>query len=84
MRQDLSTPNEHSLQKLKRLSRYHKGRPRHKYPFAMTPATEINVFCDTDFVGCSQTRRSTSGGCAMIGGAQIKHWSNTKGAIALS
>ena len=72
---DVSAPNEHSLQKLKKLGRYYKGKPRivYKYPFAATPATEITVYCDTDFAGCSQTRRSTSGGCAMIGCSQIKH-----------
>ena len=83
---DFSAPNEHSLQKLKRLGRYYKGKPRlvYKYPFATAPATEITVYCDTDFAGCSQTRRSTSGGCAMIGGSQIKHWSKTQSTIALS
>ena len=83
---DFSTPNEHSLQKLKILGRYYKGKPRlvYKYPFAKEPAKEVTVYCDTDFAGCSQTRRSTSGGCAMIGGAQVKHWSKTQSTIALS
>lgn len=83
---DLSAPNEHSMQKLKRLGKYDKSKPRlvYKYPFATAPATEIPVYCDTDFAGCSQTRRSTSGGCAMIGGSQIKHWSRTQSIIALS
>ena len=83
---DFSTTNDHSLQKLKRLGRYYKGKPRlvYKYPFATAPATEITVYRDTDFAGCSQTRRSLSGGCAMIGGSQIKHWSKTQSTIALS
>ena len=83
---EFSAPNENSLAKLKRLGRYLVGRPRlvHKYPFAATPATEINCYCDTDFAGCSVTRRSTNGGCAMIGGALVKHWSKTQPTIALS
>ena len=83
---EFSAPNEHSLQKLKRLGRYYKGKPRlvYKYPFAKEPATEVTVYCDTDFAGCSQTRRSTSGGCVMVGGAQVKHWSKTQSTIALS
>ena len=83
---DFSTPNEHSLQKLKIFGRYYKGKPRlvYKYPFAKEPAKEVTVYCDTDVAGCSQTRRSTSVGCAMIGGAQVKHWSKPQSTIALS
>ena len=56
----------------------------YRYEFAKEPTAEIDVFCDTDFAGCSQTRRSTSGGCALIKGRLIKHWSKTQPTIALS
>ena len=46
--------------------------------------TEIDVYIDTDFAGCRETRRSTSGGVAMLGGCCIKHWSKTQGTISLS
>ena len=83
---EFGAPNEHSREKLKRLGRYYKGKPRlvYKYPFRKTPITEMDVYCDTDFAGCSQTRRSTSGGCVMLGGAMVKHWSKTQTTIALS
>ena len=83
---EFGAPNEHSREKLKRLGRYYKGKPRlvYKYPFRATPITEMDVYCDTDFAGCSQTRRSTSGGCVMLGGAMVKHWSKTQTTIALS
>ena len=42
------------------------------------------MYVDTDFAGCTQTRRSTSGGCAVISGALVKHWSKTQPTIALS
>ena len=44
----------------------------------------LNVYVDTDFAGCKETRRSTSGGVAMLGGCCIKHWSKTQGTISLS
>ena len=45
---------------------------------------EIDTFVDTDFAGCRATRRSTSGGCALLGDHCIKHWSSTQTTIALS
>ena len=83
---DFSRPNDNSHTKLKRVGRYLLGKPRlaYKYDFALEPATHLEVYCDTDFRGCSITRRSTSGGCAMIGSAMVKHWSKTQPTIALS
>ena len=42
------------------------------------------VAVDTDYAGCKKTRKSTSGGVAMIGGHMIKSWSTTQAVIALS
>ena len=56
----------------------------YKYKFAEKPATHLDVYTDTDFAGCSQTRRSTSGGCAQVNGFLVKHWSKTQPTIALS
>ena len=42
------------------------------------------VYADTDFAGCTATRRSTSGGCALWAGMLVKHWSTTQKAITLS
>ena len=80
---EFGQPNGQSLVKLKRLGRYYAGKPRlvYRYDFAHTPAEYLEVYCDTDF---AITRRSTSGGCAMVGGALVKHWSKTQSTIALS
>ena len=61
-----------------------REQPVYRYDFAEVPATHIDVFCDTDFAGCAVTRRSTSGGCALIGTGMVKHWSKTQTTIALS
>lgn len=83
---EFSQPNGQSLIKLKRLGRYYAGKPRlvYKYNFATEPTKYVEVYCDTDFAGCTVTRRSTSGGCALVNGALVKHWSKTQSTIALS
>ena len=83
---DFSMPNENSLSKLKRLGRYYAGRPRliYRFDFADKPVEHVDIYCDTDFAGCSVTRRSTSGGCILVSGCLVKHWSKTQSTIALS
>ena len=44
----------------------------------------MDVYVDSDFAGCAQTRRSTSGGCAKVGQHLLKHWSTTQKVLALS
>ena len=44
----------------------------------------IDVYVDTDFAGCQSTRRSTSGGVALLGTCLIKHWSKTQTTTSLS
>jgi hypothetical protein len=44
----------------------------------------IDVFTDTDWAGCPRTRKSTSGGCVILGSHTVKSWSSTQSSIALS
>ena len=83
---EFGQPNGQSLVKLERLGRHYAGKPRlvFRLDFANEPAQHVEVYRDTDFAGCSVTRRSTSGGCALVGGALVKHWSKTQSTIALS
>ena len=86
---EFSQPNQKSYLKLKRLVRYLVGLPRlvYRYDFiapGAKPATTIDLYVDTDFAGCRETTRSTSGGVATVGGTNIKHWSKTQPTIALS
>ena len=82
---EFSVPNLSSFKKLKRLVRYLAGMPRlvYRYPWQVMP-THLIVSVDTDFAGCQSTRRSTSGGAAMIGQCLVKHWSKTQTTISLS
>ena len=45
---------------------------------------EVNMFADSDWGGRRDSRKSTSGGLAMIGKHCVKTWSSTQGAYALS
>jgi len=46
--------------------------------------TKVAVWSDTDFAGCRNERKSTSGGVIMFGGHCLKSWSLTQKVIALS
>ena len=88
---EFSVPNKNNYNKLKRLVRYLVGLPRlvYRYDFKKPGTHEaesdvFDLFVDTDFAGCKETRRSTSGGVVMLGGHCVKHWSKTQPTIALS
>ena len=80
----MSAPAESSEAALKRMGRYLLGHMRcvFKYPFQR--AEGIEVYGDTDWSGCPRTRRSTSGGCVMIGSHCIRTWSSTQASVTLS
>ena len=82
---DFSNPNLNSFKKLKRLARYLAGLPRLLYHHKWQDAPEgVDIYVDTDFAGCKETRRSTSGGAVMVGGCLVKHWAKTQTTISLS
>ena len=54
------------------------------YKYCWQVADHIDVYSDTDWAGCIRTRKSTSGGCVMLGSHLIKAWSSTQSSIFLS
>ena len=80
----MSTPTETALTALKRVGRYLEGHNRMVYRYDFQEATQIDCYSDTDWAGCPRTRRSTSGGCLMLGRHLIKSWSTTQAPISLS
>jgi hypothetical protein len=81
----MSSPTVNDWPSVKRLARYLLGAPRMvvKYGFQKLPS-KIVVWTDSDFAGCSKTRKSTSGGVVMFGGHCLKTWSSTQEVISLS
>ena len=80
----MSSPRRADLAALHRVARYLLASPRIGYAYVWQPDERLRVFVDTDFAGCTATRRSTSGGCAFRGSHLVKHWSTTQKAITLS
>ncbi len=80
----MSAPTEKSLVAIKRLGRFLEGHRRLVYSYPWQSASRIEVYSDTDWAGCQRTRKSTSGGCLMLGSHLIKSWSSTQQAVALS
>ena len=80
----MSAPTESSEAALKRLGRYLPGHKRLVYKYPFQRAENIDVYSDTDWSGCPGTRKSTSGGCIMIGSHCIRTWSSTQPSVTLS
>ncbi len=80
----MSAPTEHGLMALKRLGRFLEGKHRLVYHFPWQKCDHVDVYSDTDWGGCPRTRKSTSGGCLMVGRHLVKSWSSTQVSPSLS
>ena len=80
----MAKPTAHAWEALKRVCRYLNGSPRLVYEFRQQSVSCVDVYTDTDWAGCPKTRKSTSGGCVMLGHHACKHWSSTQTSISLS
>ena len=80
----MSSPTESGLTALKRLGRFLEGHKRLVYQYPWQDAHMVDVHSDTDWAGCPRTRKSTSGGCLMLGRHLIKSWSSTQSQVSLS
>ena len=81
----MAKPRIKDVHKAKRLARYLKGRERMISKLEYQKCDwQINAWVDTDYAGCAETRKSTSGGLLRLGKHTMKAWSNTQSVIALS
>ena len=76
----MAKPTIVDQQRLKRLARYLKGRPRLELQYRWQPRQSIV----TTWAGCRESRKSTMGRCMKIGTHCIKGWRETQSLIALS
>ena len=85
---EFAVPNRNSYNRLKRVARYLIGKPRLVYNYRWGDGVSkddcFDIYVDTDFAGCKESRRSTSGGVCLLGKSNVKHWSKTQSTIALS
>ena len=82
---EMSKPTLGSWSKLLRIGRYLKGQPRLVWMFDLQiMPTVMDVYSDANWASCHRTRKSTSGGLAMLGTHVLKTWSKTQSVIAKS
>ena len=85
--QKMSRPTTKSMTALKRVARYLLDYPVLKFEYRGGDAggeIELCVFADSDWAGCKETRKSRSGGLALLAGGPVKSWSNRQASPALS
>ena len=81
----MSAPTTGSLRRLRRVAKFLKSHPRLIWKFEIQDeCQELSIYSDADWAGCRRARKSTSGGCAMIGSHCIKAWSKTQSVVAKS
>ena len=83
--QRMARPRAGDVPGLKRLARYLAEFPECRSLFHwQSGPTEVSVYTDSDWAGCTRTRRSTSGGIILLGSHLVMHWSRTQQTVALS
>jgi hypothetical protein len=83
----MAAPTEMDKCKLKRLARYLVEYPKLVWTCGKASDEELetlHVYSDSDWAGCVRSRKSTSGGAAVLGGMALKSWSSTQPTTALS
>ena len=82
---EMAKPTSGSWGILKKIARYMLKREAVVWEFCWQDEVEFaHTFGDSDWGGNVKDRKSTSGGCWMIGAHLIKSWSVSQGAYALS
>ena len=85
MAQSMANPAESDGGKVKRVARHLNGAMRCEVLYRwQQPPTTIVAYSDSDWAGCTRTRRSTSGGVLFHGSHAIKHWAKMQGGVAVS
>ena len=82
----MSAPTVDGLVKLKRLARYLMEAPEVEICVDSRIADEtlVHVCADSDWAGCTRTRKSTSGGVMVFGGGVVTSWASTQASVDLS
>ena len=81
----MSSPNQQSLAKLKRLVRYLKRERQwcHKFGYGRL-VEEVTTLTDSDWAGCEETRKSSSAGVIMLDDHALKAYTRKQKIFARS
>jgi hypothetical protein len=66
-----ANPKESHMKEVKRILRYLKGAPRLGLWYPKYGAFDFVAYTDSDFGGCNLDRKSTTGGCQLLGGRLV-------------
>ena len=84
-REGCRRPRNGELVALERVVRYLLGKPRMVWRFVWQDTPKfLSAFSDSNWAGCHDTRKSTSGACFMHGSHLLKAYSYTQSNIARS
>ncbi|KAI3707390.1 hypothetical protein L6452_25856 [Arctium lappa] len=72
-----SEPKESHLIAVKRIFRYLKGTPNLGLWYPKDSGFDLTGYSDSDFAGCKLDRKSTTGGCQLLGGKLVS-WTSKK------
>ncbi|KAJ9567467.1 LOW QUALITY PROTEIN: hypothetical protein OSB04_003433 [Centaurea solstitialis] len=70
-------PKESHLTAVKRIFRYLKGTPNLGLWYSKDSGFDLTAYSDSDFAGCKIDRKSTTGGCHLLGGKLVS-WTSKK------
>ncbi|XP_057248849.1 uncharacterized mitochondrial protein AtMg00810-like [Beta vulgaris subsp. vulgaris] len=82
--QFMHAPTTVHFQAAKRVLRYLAGSREQGILLASKSAAKLQAYCDSDWGGCPNTRRSTTGFCIMLGNSPLTWKSKKKSVVARS
>ncbi|KAJ9547414.1 hypothetical protein OSB04_019957 [Centaurea solstitialis] len=77
-------PKESHLTAVKRIFRYLKGTPNLGLWYSKDSGFHLTAYSDSDFAGCKIDRKSTTGGCHLLGGKLMSWISKKQNSVSTS
>ncbi|KAJ9538800.1 hypothetical protein OSB04_031533 [Centaurea solstitialis] len=77
-------PKESHLTAVKRIFRYLKGTPNLGLWYSKDSGFDLTAYSDSDFAGCKIDRKSTTGGCHLLGGKLVSWTSKKQNSVSTS
>lgn len=82
--QFLDKPRQSHYIAATRVLRYLKNNPGQGILLSATSGTQLHAYCDSDWGGCSDTRRSITGYCILLGNSPISRKSKKQSTVSRS